>query len=90
MFPLKTGLDVLANVKRDGSKGDGAFKVPRERVTSVVSSMDEEENSAASGIDEVVSGIKNSARNYTGRKYRETYASGPSNSGTSFVLNCDI
>ncbi|XP_058193067.1 pre-mRNA-splicing factor ATP-dependent RNA helicase DEAH7 isoform X1 [Rhododendron vialii] len=77
------GLDVLANVKRDGPKPDGAFKVPRERVTSVVSSMDEEENSAASGIDEVGSDIQNSARNYTGRKYRETYAGGPSHSGST-------
>lgn len=85
MFRFKTGLDVLANVKRDGPKGDGAFKVPKERVTSVVSSMDEEESFAASGIDEVGSDIQNSARNYTGRKYRETYASGPSRSGTSFV-----
>lgn len=90
MLRFKTGLDVLANVKRDGPKPDGAFKVPRERVTSVVSSMDEEENSAASGIDEVGSDIQNGAHNYTGRNYRETYASGPSHSGTSFVLNCDI
>ncbi|KAE9454731.1 hypothetical protein C3L33_13370, partial [Rhododendron williamsianum] len=77
------GLDVLANVKRDGPKPDGAFKVPRERVTSVVSSMDEEENSAASGIDEVGSDIQNGARNYTGRNYRETYASGPSHSDST-------
>lgn len=74
------GLDVLANVKRGESKVDGAFKVPRERVTSVVASLDEEENSALSGIDEVGSDVNSSARSFTSRRYRETSASEASRS----------
>ncbi|CAL5338168.1 unnamed protein product [Camellia sinensis] len=77
------GLDVLANVKRGESKVDGAFKVPRERVTSVVASLDEEENSALSGMDEVGSGVNSSARSFTGRRYRETSASEASRSAAS-------
>ena len=83
---------MLASVKRGGpgeSKVDGAFKVPRERVTSVASSMDEEEAEFSSGIDELGSGINNSAHSYTGRRYRETSASKTSHSGTFFTLNSD-
>lgn len=68
------GLDVLANAKRAGSKVDDGFKVPKERVTSVVSSIDEEEKSELSGLDEEESDIVNGARN-TNRRYRETAAS---------------
>ncbi|XAR60206.1 RNA helicase [Bertholletia excelsa] len=76
------GLDVLANVKRGGSKVDGAFKVPREGVSSLVSCVDSEENSAsglaeensASGINDVRSSKTNKARSYS-RRYRETMAS---------------
>ena len=83
---------MLESVKRGGpgeSKVDVAFKVPRERVTFVVSSMDEEEAEFSSGIDELGSGIDNSAHSYTGRRYRETSASEASHSGTFFTLNSD-
>ncbi|KAL6969289.1 RNA helicase [Sarracenia purpurea var. burkii] len=74
------GLDLLANVKRGEPKVIGAFKVPSEGVTSFVSSMDEEENPTLSGIDDVGTGINNSARSYTGRRYRETHANEASHS----------
>ncbi|KAJ9709800.1 hypothetical protein PVL29_001318 [Vitis rotundifolia] len=69
------GLDVLADAKRGGSKADGAFKVPREKVASVVASMDEEERSLSSGIDEEISTVISGVRNGSGRRYRETAAS---------------
>ncbi|KAK9267827.1 hypothetical protein L1049_010263 [Liquidambar formosana] len=65
------GLDVLADAKRGGSKVDGAFKVPRERVASVVASMDEEEKSASSGVEEMESDTTNGVRRHASRKYRE-------------------
>uniref|UniRef100_A0A5B6ZC59 RNA helicase n=1 Tax=Davidia involucrata TaxID=16924 RepID=A0A5B6ZC59_DAVIN len=89
------GLDVLANVKREGSKIDGAFKVPRERVASVAASLDEEEKSASSGIDEVGSassgidevgnGGSSSSRNYARRQYRETVSSETSHSESNLT-----
>ncbi|GFZ21155.1 RNA helicase family protein [Actinidia rufa] len=86
-------LDVLASVKRGGpgeSKVDGAFKVPRERVTSVVSSMDEEDAEFSSGIDELGSGINNSARSYTERRYREASASEASHSDSGVTTERQV
>ncbi|KAK2969278.1 hypothetical protein RJ640_030819, partial [Escallonia rubra] len=76
------GLDVLANVKRGGSMVEVAFKVPGERVASVVASLDEDEDkSASSGLDEVGSGVANGRGNYMSRQYREHSASEASISG---------
>ncbi|XP_056168312.1 pre-mRNA-splicing factor ATP-dependent RNA helicase DEAH7-like isoform X2 [Syzygium oleosum] len=72
------GLDALANAKRGGSKVDDGLKVPEERVTSVVSSIHEEEKSEFSRLDEEESDMVNGARN-TNRRYRETAASENSN-----------
>ncbi|XP_042519990.1 pre-mRNA-splicing factor ATP-dependent RNA helicase DEAH7 [Macadamia integrifolia] len=65
------GLDVLADAKR-GSKGDGVFKVPREKSISVVASIDEDETAASSGLDEVGGSVSNSGRSHASRRYRET------------------
>ncbi len=70
-----TGLDVLAIAKRAESNVDGGFKAPKERVASVVASMEEEENSESSGLDEVGSNANSGARNHASRRYRETNAS---------------
>lgn len=67
-----TGLDVLAIAKRAESKVDGGFKAPREKVTSVISSIEEEENSESSGLDEGGSNANSGTRNHTSRRYRET------------------
>lgn len=79
-------MDVLAIAKRGGSKVDDGFKVPKERVTSVVSSIDEEEKSEFSTLDEEESDVVNGARS-TNRRYRETAASKNSDPG-SHNLNC--
>lgn len=79
---IETGLDVLADAKRGGSKADGAFKVPREKGASVVASMDEEESSLSSGIDEEISTVISGVHNGSGRRYRETAASEASHLGT--------
>lgn len=78
-----TGLDILANAKRTESKLEGSFKVPKERVASVVASLNEDEDkSTSSGIDEAENDTSNSVRNYSNRRYRELASSEASNSGT--------
>ncbi|XP_027088374.1 pre-mRNA-splicing factor ATP-dependent RNA helicase DEAH7 isoform X1 [Coffea arabica] len=70
------GLDVLANAKRSGSDVDVGFKIPRERVASVVASLDEdEERSTSSGIDEGENDAKEVHRNLKTRHYRESSTS---------------
>ncbi|KAL0372285.1 UNVERIFIED_CONTAM: Pre-splicing factor ATP-dependent RNA helicase DEAH7 [Sesamum calycinum] len=76
------GLDVLANAKRE-SKGEGPFKVPKERVASVAASLDEVEEKSTSGIDEVENGTSDGVRNYTNRRYRELASSEASDSGVT-------
>lgn len=63
---------------------ESGFKVPRENLASVVSSLDgDEEASAASGIDELGSSASNVSRNNVQRRYRESCASEAYVSGTS-------
>ncbi|GLU04060.1 hypothetical protein SLE2022_212260 [Rubroshorea leprosula] len=69
------GLDVRANEKREGSKVDGGFKVPRERVASIAASMDEDEKIDSSGIDEARRDARNGMRSHASRQYREKPAS---------------
>ncbi|XP_043691345.1 pre-mRNA-splicing factor ATP-dependent RNA helicase DEAH7 [Telopea speciosissima] len=78
------GLDVLADAKRE-SKGDGQFKVPREKSVSVVSSIDEDEKSASSGLDEVGGNVSNSGRSHASRRYRETAADETSHSESNLT-----
>ncbi|KAI4304917.1 hypothetical protein MLD38_040374 [Melastoma candidum] len=65
------GLDVLASAKREESKVDGGFRVPKDRVASFVSSIHEEEKSELSTADEDGGGVANGARTST-RRYRDT------------------
>jgi pre-mRNA-splicing factor ATP-dependent RNA helicase DHX38/PRP16 len=69
----RLGLDVLAIAKRAESKESG-FKVPKERVASFVSSLDEEENAAASSEIDNGGGdaINTAVLNSSGRRYRES------------------
>lgn len=69
------GLDVLAIAKRKESVVDGGFKAPRERVSSVVTSLEEEENFEFSGLDEVGTNANNGRSNHASRQYRESNAS---------------
>ncbi|PQQ16303.1 pre-mRNA-splicing factor ATP-dependent RNA helicase DEAH7 [Prunus yedoensis var. nudiflora] len=65
------GLDVLAIAKREGSKVDGGFKTPRERVVSVVSAIEEEEQSESVNTDEKGSDASPAIRSHSRRQYRE-------------------
>lgn len=69
------GLDVLAEAKRQESKADGAFRVPRERVVSVVASVDEGEESLSSSLDEVGGNINNGVSSFATRRYRDASTS---------------
>lgn len=78
------GLDVLANAKRQGSSSDAQFKVPRERVASIVASLDEDEaGSGISGTDEVGTPVSGVARDHSSRRYRESVSSETSTSGST-------
>ncbi|KAL6186353.1 hypothetical protein ACLB2K_042473 [Fragaria x ananassa] len=65
------GLDVLAIAKREESKAEGGFKAPKDRVTSVVASLEEEENNSESGvIDDTDDDISTGVRSHSKRRYR--------------------
>ncbi|XP_051153013.1 pre-mRNA-splicing factor ATP-dependent RNA helicase DEAH7-like isoform X2 [Andrographis paniculata] len=77
------GLDVLAHAKRVESKLEGSFKVPKERVASVVASLDEEEESLTqSGIDQAYNDGYTGLSNYMKRQYRELSSTEGSNLGS--------
>lgn len=80
-----TGLDVLAIAKRAESVAGGGFKAPRERVASVLASLEEEENFESSGLDEVGTNGNNGRSNHASRKYRESNAS---KTGKTLFLYC--
>lgn len=66
------GLDVLATAKRV----EGSFKVPREKVSSMMASIDDEGESLTStssltGLDDVGNGVSNSAH-IKNRRYRDS------------------
>ncbi|KAM7494881.1 hypothetical protein LguiB_029490 [Lonicera macranthoides] len=79
------GLDDLAMAKRKESKVEGAFKVPRDKVASVVSSLDEEEKAASSGIDDGGCDVSNGAHNFKRRQYRGSGAGESSNSESNMT-----
>ena len=91
ILTVKIGLDVLANAKRSGSDVDVGFKMPRERVASVVASLDEdEERSTSSGIDEGENDAKEVHRNLKARHYRESSTSKTSKRGDSSLSTSAI
>ncbi|KAI3720399.1 hypothetical protein L6452_21315 [Arctium lappa] len=72
------GLDVLASEKRGGSQVEGAFKVPKEKASSMMAYLDEEvekSTSVLTGLDEVGSGVSSSGRNFSSRRYRDSNGS---------------
>lgn len=84
---MEIGLDVLAEAKR-GGKADGVFKVPKDKMSSIAASMDEEV-SELSEVDDV--GINGSSKvGNTNRKYRDHGVSHTPHSGTSFEINVMI
>ncbi|KAG2240285.1 hypothetical protein Bca52824_090928 [Brassica carinata] len=64
----RLGLDVRAMEKREIAKSQGEFKVPRKPTVSVSASMDEDERSGVSGIDD---GADNSRPDHSSRRYRD-------------------
>ncbi|XP_004487236.1 pre-mRNA-splicing factor ATP-dependent RNA helicase DEAH7 [Cicer arietinum] len=63
------GLDTLAIAKRAGSQSDGAFKVPKEIITSIAAAAEDEDKSESSVVEE--SGNAGT-RKHAHRRYRET------------------
>lgn len=85
------GLDVLANAKRGESKGDGGFKVPRERVASVAASVEEEENSVSSDVDDPGSNLSDgTVRKHSSRRYRDIAANKTPSTDTGRILDFSI
>lgn len=79
------GLDALASAKR----AEGSFKVPKEKISSMMTSLDEDvekTTSSLTGLDEVGSGVSSSGRNYTSRQYRDSTGSKTSGSGIIPVI----
>lgn len=77
---------MLANAKRSGSNVDGGFRIPRDRVASVVASLNEdEERSTPSEVDEGESDVKEVQRNSKTRHYRESFTSQTSTQGSSSI-----
>ena len=68
-----TGLDVLANAKRESSQHDMGFKVPKERIASMAASATEEE----SGISTVDEEKSINMKKHTNRRYREATSETP-------------
>ncbi|GAV91178.1 LOW QUALITY PROTEIN: hypothetical protein CFOL_v3_34577, partial [Cephalotus follicularis] len=66
------GLDIRAIEKREGSKSDGGFKVPRDRIISVAASVNEEERFESLVTDELEGDAINGVSHHAGRKYRGT------------------
>lgn len=81
---LFSGLDTLALTKRNESKLDGAFKVPRERITSVAASLDEEEKSTVTDIDEDEVVVHKSDKRRPNWRFREASLSEASQSGYDY------
>ncbi|CAH9108210.1 unnamed protein product [Cuscuta epithymum] len=76
------GLDVLACAKRERSTIDQSFKVPREKAASVVSAIDEyEETSTVTG--ELEGGSSGGLCSHTSRRYRDNVSSEHSVSGSA-------
>ncbi|XP_077216687.1 RNA helicase family protein isoform X2 [Tasmannia lanceolata] len=73
------GLDVLAIAKRE-TKGDGVFKVPPEKNVSAMASLDEDEKSNFSDLDDVGSNLPQGERNLARRRYRDTHVEETSHS----------
>ncbi|KAK4790198.1 hypothetical protein SAY86_017502 [Trapa natans] len=63
------GLDALAKAKREVSNAESGFKVPKERVPSIVASMYEEENLERISTDEERS-VEVQAAKHGNRRYR--------------------
>ena len=81
-FFLISGLDVRAMEKRESAKSQGEFKVPRKPAVSVSASMDEDDRSGVSGIDD---GGDNSRPDHSSRRYRDKSSRSETPQGIFFL-----
>ncbi|XP_022749420.1 pre-mRNA-splicing factor ATP-dependent RNA helicase DEAH7 isoform X2 [Durio zibethinus] len=81
------GLDIRANEKQGGSKVDGGFKVPKEKIASIVASIGEDEGFESSGVEETKSTITNGTRSHTSRRYRDKAASTTNNAESTITVD---
>ena len=70
--------------KRESAKSQGEFKVPRKPAVSVSASMDEDDRSGVSGIDD---GGDNSRPDHSSRRYRDKSSRSDTPQGI-FFLSC--
>ncbi|OVA17529.1 Helicase [Macleaya cordata] len=77
------GLDVLANAKRESK---GVFRVPKERPISAVASVDEDEKSVSSELDELETDLPHGGLSHSGRRYRGNTAEHTPRSGKDSYL----
>lgn len=84
-------MDIRANEKQGDAKVDGGFKVPKEKFSSILASIDEDEGFETSGVEETRSTITDGTRSHTNRQYRDKAASSTTNAGNLFILTlCQI
>lgn len=76
---------MLAIAKRE-SKDDGRSKVLKERSLLSVASLDEDEKSGISGLDDIQSSLSGSRRNHSNRRYREASAEETTHLGMAISL----
>ena len=81
-------MDIRANEKQRNAKVDGGFKVPKENISSIAASSDEDEGFESFGAEESRSTITNDTRSHTSRCYRDKLASSTTNAGNLFILLC--
>lgn len=79
---VEAGLDALAEVKR-GERAEGVFKVPKDRLSSIAASQDED-ISEVSDVDDLGTNDSSKVGN-TNRKYREREVSHTPHSGNFFL-----
>lgn len=72
-------MDTLAEVKR-GERAEGVFKVPKDKLSSIAASQDED-ISEVSEVDDVGTNVSSKVGN-ANRKYREREVSHTPHSGT--------
>lgn len=76
---LSTGLDVLANAKRE--KQDTCFKVPIQRKAMIFNSIDEDEKIGSFGIEDSADDSSRGTHGHAVRRYRGSFIEDNSLSG---------
>ncbi|KAG4116569.1 hypothetical protein ERO13_D12G178188v2 [Gossypium hirsutum] len=88
--PWDEGLDVGAREKQGNPKVDDGFKVPKEKITCIATSVDVDEEFESSGVEETRSTVTNGSRSHSNRRYRDKTANLTTNSDIEGVVEDSI